>query len=256
MAEEKKESVVDEKIIDKKLVDLQEDSSKMEYLKEIFKNDSYKKLKKHIVNKLVQLVLKKSVASNKLVYDSVGEGLEPIYFWILDFMRDSAPGGLGLDVKKGAEEFEASSSSGYFGEIGARATQMQQKAAEYLGAINQVVKSIVNILYDLKEFEIRIKEYDKLKSSDEKEKEEAEQVLKTIWMDQVDIKKGRGSVNGLAQDLRFITLRDAFFVVRKPSDVDKKDLDLNDRVKRILKTKLEEFMLWKDARVYVMEGCK
>ena len=49
----------------------------------------------------------------RLVYDSMGEGIEPVYFWILDLMRDRFQG-LGLDVSKTGEDFEASVSGGYF----------------------------------------------------------------------------------------------------------------------------------------------
>ena len=62
-------------------------------------------------------------------------------------------------------------------------------------------------------------------------------------MDNVDIKRGRGSINMMAQDLQFVTLRDAFMTVKTLKDVDK--IDLNDRVKRILKPRLAEFLEWK-----------
>src|SRR3989338_8471127 len=157
-------------------------------------------------------------------------------------MRDTSPGGLGLRVFKGPEEYEASVTSGYFGEIGQRATQMQQKAAEYLGAINQVIKSILNLLYDLKEFEIRINLYKDLKSDDDATRRGALYSLKALWMDTVDAKKGRGSINLLAQDLQFATIRDAFFYVEKPERVEV--LDLNKRVKNILTVKLRDFNDW------------
>ena len=66
--------------------------------------------------------------------------------------------------------------------------------------------------------------------------------LKGVWMDQVDAKKGRGSINLLAQDLQFATLRDAFFYVDNVDRV--KDLDLNERVKNILERKVGEFDAW------------
>ncbi|MFA4886888.1 MAG: hypothetical protein WC595_01620, partial [Candidatus Nanoarchaeia archaeon] len=210
------------------------------FLRGLFLDDDYKKQKKHIVKEYTDRLLKKPVNEYELIYDSLSEGLEPIYYWVLDFMRDSSPGGLGLDVFKGPEQFEASVTSGYFGEIGQRLSLMQQKGGEYLGAINQVIKSILNLLYDLKEFDIRIDLYDKLKNP--KEKQGAVYSLKAVWMDTVDTKKGRGSINLLAQDLQFSTLRDAFFYIEDINKIDK--LDLNDRVKRLLKIKLEEFDHW------------
>src|SRR3989344_1541332 len=63
-------------------------------------------------------------------------------------------------------------------------------------------------------------------------------------MDNVDVKKGRGSINMLAQDLNFLTIRDAFMIVNSVEDVEKQDL--NDRVKRILKPRMQEFLEWKE----------
>lgn len=63
-------------------------------------------------------------------------------------------------------------------------------------------------------------------------------------MDQVDARKGRGSINLLVQDLQFVTLRDAFFYVKNIDDIEK--LDLNERVKNILRRKISEFNAWLD----------
>ncbi|MBS3167677.1 hypothetical protein J4216_00975 [Candidatus Woesearchaeota archaeon] len=225
---------------------LKDKKDKKDYLKSLIKDKSYEKIKSDLLKELAVLVKGEPIKSYNLIYDSLSEALEPIYFWILDFMQDSKPAGLGLKVWKGKEEFEASVSSGYFGEIGQRATLMQQKAMEYLGAINNVIKSILNLIYDLREFEIRIAPYDKLKDKklEEKDKIGALFSLKGLWMDQVDSRKGRGSINLLGQDLQFATLRDAFFYVKESSGVTK-ELDLNERVKNILKRKLEEFEEWK-----------
>src|SRR3989344_9118193 len=139
-------------------------------------------------------------------------------------MADSKPTGLKLDVWKGKEEYEASASSGYFGEMGQRTSLMQQKAMEYLGAINNVIKSVLNLIYDLKEFEIRLGPYNKLSSKEEsgENKRAALHSLKGIWMDQVDARKGRGSINLIVQDLQFVTLRDAFFYAKDAKQINEK----------------------------------
>jgi hypothetical protein len=41
---------------------------------------------------------------NKLVYESSTETLEPLYFWILDFLQDQ----LGLKVEKISDNFSSS----------------------------------------------------------------------------------------------------------------------------------------------------
>ena len=176
-------------------------------------------------------------------YDSLAEGLEPIYFWLLDFMQDPRPSGLGMDeVIKSKDEYEAAVGSGFFSELGAKATRMQEQAMKMMGVINQVIRSVINLIYDLREFEIRLGTYDDLKSNDKDKRESAEIALRVLWMDQVDIKRGRGSINMLARELQFVTIRDAFIYAKSEADVE--NLDLNDRVKRILKSRLNEYFKW------------
>ena len=189
------------------------------------------------VEEILKKVKAEKVTEFKLIYDAPAQQLEPIYYWLLDFTRD-----LGFDVEKLIDSFTASPGSGYFAEIGRRATIMQEKAMQYLGAINTVIKSIINLLWDLKEFEVRLKLYDALKSKDEKERLAALNALKEIWITHVDIKKNRGAINILTTQLEFVTLRDAFFAAKSVEDVDK--LDVNERVKNILRSRLKEFNEW------------
>lgn len=174
-----------------------------------------------------------------LVYDSTSETLEPIYFWILDFMNSM----FGGKVDKLIDNFSSSPGSGHFSELGMRATRMQEEGMKILGAVNTVLKSIINLIYDLKEFEIRLSHYDAANSKNKDEAEAGLLSLKQMWMDNVDIKRGRGAINMMAQDLNFVTLRDAFMVASSIEEVDK--MDLNDRVKRILKPRLKEFFEWR-----------
>jgi len=181
-------------------------------------------------------------AQHKLIYDSLSEQLEPIYFWILDFMN----GMFGGKVEKLIDNFSSSPGSGHFGEMGMRKSQMQQQAAQLLTTMNQILKSVINLLYDLKEFQIRLSHYDNAKSSDTHKKEAGILALKQVWMDKVDIQRGMGSINQMASgNLQFVTLRDAFLKINTPADVDK--IDLNERVKRVLKPRIQEFLTWKEV---------
>lgn len=187
----------------------------------------------------------KSKVEYNIVYDSLAEGLEPIYFWVLDFMKDTSLNGLGMEeVIKSKDEYEAAVGGGYFGEIGTRAGIMQDRAMKIMATVNTVVRSVINLIYDLKEFEIRLQSYDDLRSENKSKRESAELALRAIWMDNVDIKKGRGSINMLTQQLQFVTLRDAFMYVKNEEDVDK--ADLNERVKRILRARLNDYLKWKE----------
>jgi len=175
---------------------------------------------------------------HELIYDSSSETLEPVYFWIVDFM-----GNMFKSMEKLVDNFTSSPGSGHFAELGTRATRMQEEGMKILGAINTVLKSVMNLIYDLKEFEIRLSHYNASHSKNKEEAQAAILSLKQIWMDNVDVKRGRGSINMLAQDLNFVTIRDAFMMVNSTEEVDK--LDLNERVKRVLKPRVREFLEWK-----------
>lgn len=178
----------------------------------------------------------KSLSEHTLVYDSSTETLEPVYFFILDLMNDR-----NLAPKKFTDNFSSSVGSGHFGELGQRATIMQQQGSKILADVNTVLRSVLNIIYDLKEFKIRLQSYDDVKL--EGKKEAALLSLKQIWMDKVDVIKGNSSIKAMAlQQAGFVTLIDAFLSAKDEKDVAK--LDLNDRVRRILLPRIQEFNVW------------
>ena len=184
----------------------------------------------------VEEIKETSPVKHTLIYDSSSETLEPIYFFILDLMNDFK-----FDVEKLVDNFSSSPGSGHFSELGQKATIMQQQGTKILGDVNTVLRSVLNIIYDLKEFRIRLSHYDSLK--DPKRKDAAILALKQIWMDKVDIIKGNSSIKAMALgQAGFQTLIDAFLVAKTISDVDK--IDLNDRVKRILRPRILEFGDW------------
>jgi len=177
-------------------------------------------------------------ASHTLVYDSSSETLEPVYFFILDLMND-----FGLAPQKLIDNFSSTPGSGHFAELGQRATIMQQQATKILGDINTVLRSVLNIIYDLKDFKMRLQHYDLLKSNKKEEQEASVLALKQIWMDKVDIAKGNSSIKAMALgQAGYQTLIDAFLMANNEKEVNK--IDLNDRVKRILKPRIQEFLIW------------
>jgi len=180
----------------------------------------------------------KPETENKLIYDSATEQLEPVYFFLLDLM-----GNVGLeDIEKLIDNFTSSPGSGHFAELGQRATIMQQQGQNMLAQVNTILRSVLNIIYDLKEFKIRLQSYDDSKSKDKYKGEAAKLSLKQIWLDKVDMQKGNSSVKAMSFQAGFQTLLDAFLAVKDEKDVDK--IDLNDRVKRILKQRIHEFNMW------------
>ena len=173
-------------------------------------------------------------AEHKIVYDSSSETLEPIYFFILDLMND-----FGLNPEKLIDNFSSSPGSGHFGELGQRLSIMQQQGTKLMADINTVLRSILNLIYDLREFKIRLQSYEDLNNPSTKDA--AVLSLKQLWMDKVDIQKGNSSIKAMALgQAGFATLIDAFLAVKDIKDVAK--IDLNDRVKRILTPRIQEFI--------------
>jgi len=221
-------------------------------------------------SKSISQVLKGDVVnSHDLIYDAFGEAMEPTYYWILDFIRDA----LGYKVEKTSDFFAASEASGYYGEMGQRRTALETRIAGggqapgLFGTINMIIKSIINLLYDLKTFDLRLKHYDDIKARDPSVRQSAFEALKGTWLNEVDKTKGNAAIDMLAQQLNFITLRDSFMVVpvqewyiptadtKKISEIKEKavkyveKMDLTDVVIRILKPRVKEFVDW----VYLSE---
>jgi hypothetical protein len=178
----------------------------------------------------------KATTQHKLTYDSPTETLEPIYFFILDLMGD-----FGIKVEKLVDNFTSSPGSAHFGEMGQRASVMQQQGSKLMGDINTVLRSVLNLVYDLREYKILLQSYEDLRNKDTKDA--ALLSLKQRWMDKVDMQKGNSSIKAMAiGQAEFNTLIDAFLVCNTVKDVE--NLDLNEVVKRILKPRVAEFNHW------------
>jgi hypothetical protein len=177
-------------------------------------------------------------AMHTIDYDSSSEVIEPIYFFVLDLMDN-----FGLKVEKLVDNFSSTPGSSHFSETGIKASRIQDEAMKIMGSANAVLRSILNIIYDLRDFQTRLEHYDSYKSKNESTKDASRLALKQIWMDKVDIAKGNSSIKAMALgQAGFQTLIDAFLIAKDADDVDK--LDLNDRVKRILKPRVFEFNIW------------
>jgi hypothetical protein len=181
---------------------------------------------------------------HKLIYDSPSEGLEPTYFWILDFMNQLFKG-----VDKITDNFTSSVGSGHFSELQGKATRMQDEAMKILGGISQIIKTILNLVYDLKEFKLTLEPYEALESDDSATRNAALLSLKQRWLDTVDLpKRQTTSIKALAGQMDYVTIIDAFMAARSVDDVtkpvDEGGLDLNDRVKRLLQQRVYEFFQW------------
>jgi hypothetical protein len=185
------------------------------------------------------------ISTHKIIFDSPQSQLEPIYYWLLDFIQDG-----GWDAKKVTDNFMSSPGSGHFSEMGMKATKMQEEGMKILGGLNQTIKSALNLVYDLKEFELRLKSYKDAESEDAKVKSAGILALKQIWLDNVDMKRGRGAIHQMSNEMGFTTLREAFLIANSLEDLEKMNSNkgggiINDSVKRILEARVQEFLNWR-----------
>ena len=193
-------------------------------------------------NPWAQVGQKNPIERHVLEYDYAGN-LEPIYYWIIDYLNKEYG-----KTEKLVDNFLSSVGSGHFSEMQSKATKMQEEAMKMLGAAKQDIKSIFNLVYDLKEFKIRLSVYDELRSKDPSIRNSAMLSLKQIWLDTVDIKRGNTAVKAMAQQFDYVTIIDAFMAADSLESVTKKPedggLDLNERVRRIIQQRIGEFFRW------------
>jgi hypothetical protein len=180
----------------------------------------------------------------KLTYNSPFETLEPMYFWILDFLGPEK-------TEKIVDNFQSSPGSGHFSEQMTKATHMRDEGMKIMQTIGIIIKSVINLIYDLRQFEIRLNDYKAARSKDKSTAEAGLIALKQNWLDNVDIKRGNTSIKAMAfSQASFATLIDAFMIVSSLQQIKSKPeqggLDLNERVLRILEQRFLEFEKWKE----------
>lgn len=181
---------------------------------------------------------KKPSQTFNISYNSSMESLEPVYFWLLDFIQ---PFG---DVEKINDTFQSTVGSGHFSELMGKATRMQEEGMKIMQTIGVLIKSVINIVYDLKQFELRLNDYKAIESEDPNKKEAGQLALKQVWLDNVDIKRGNSSIKAMtfSQQGAFVMLLNAFMAAKSLKNID--EMDLNDIVKRVLKQRYLEFEEW------------
>jgi len=142
----------------------------------------------------------------------------------------------------------ASVGSSQWGLIEQRKSIQQDKAAQYMGTIGGMIKSMMQIYKELKIIDERLTYYSEADTGSVA----AEIALKSLWIDLVEGgAKQPTSVLGLASQVGFVTLPDLFFNIT-PKDgksvdktVDNAKIETNVQVKNILKRKLKQYMTWR-----------
>jgi hypothetical protein len=178
----------------------------------------------------------------KLEYNSPFEKPEKFYGLALNELRIFFK-----SVEKIGIDLNASPTSAFFGDISQRRAYAKENVDKGMGLINGIIQTITKLLYSLREFDSVLDIFSKLDSKDEMEVFAAEQNLRRIFLDEVDSKKGRGGMYQMqvAQGMEYASLVDSFLTITKLGDID--DLKANERIKRILKGRFQEYELWKNA---------
>ena len=195
------------------------------------------------IKKLMK-VFDKPVEKKELHYENFAEGIEKYYFWVTDFMEKN----LHYDLSKIQDTSFASVGSAQWGLIEQRKSIQQDKAAQFLGTIGGMTKSMLQIFKELKIIDERIKYYQDADAGNEA----AEIALKSLWIDLVEGgAKNPSSVLGLSAQVGFVTLPDFFFKITPKDEasvdkaVDDAKIETNESVKTILKRKLRQYMGWR-----------
>jgi len=162
---------------------------------------------------------KHKILEIKLIFDNPNIKMEQIYFWLVDFIRDS----LKMDINKLSDDFTSSVGSSFFGEMGQRLTNILNNARSLAELINGLTRTIISILNEYKQLYSIYVLYENLLSKDPKDSEEAIASyleLKDRWLSYVDSARGAGALRNL-QASRFPSIIDLFLLVDLKSEMEK-----------------------------------
>ncbi len=208
-----------------------------------------------------------AIDSYDIKLSDIGAGVEPYYFYILNLILSKKYVGLPKTNKeedfwtagfeplaKIKDEFAASEMSSFWGDFSRRRSEQEQRAMQLMGTMNGMIKDLFKILRELSTINERLEHYE-LACKGEKE---GDLVTKDIWVTLVEGGvKNPSSVTGLASQVGFITLPDLFYttLVEKKEDINKMvdPLDVNDKVKTVLKRKLMEYITWRDRITHELQ---
>ena len=160
-------------------------------------------------------------------------------------------GTLGYKSMRLAESVDPSSLSTLMNMVFEKRKNLEDRVMQLLGSVNTVLKSIIAIVYELKELDRNIYFYDELKDSNKEKAEASELALKRVFLDTVDSRKGGASISALSRSPTqsqggpgFIDIMSVFYQVKSLKDID--ELQRNEQYKNILKNRYIEYEKWKE----------
>jgi hypothetical protein len=159
---------------------------------------------------------KHKILEIKLILDNPNIKMEQIYFWLVDFIRDS----LKMNINKLSDDFTSSVASAFFGEMGQRLSNVLNNARSLAELINTLTRTIISILNEYKQLYSIYVLYENLLSDNSEEAIASYTSLKDRWLSNVDSKRGTGALINL-QSSRFPSVVDLFFLVDLKSELEK-----------------------------------
>ena len=191
----------------------------------------------------------------RLVYESFNANMEETYFWFLSHLRQDQ----GFpEVVKISDIFSASENSAFFGQSAQRLSIQEDRASSFLRGIAEMVKSLFQIIRELRIIDERLDAYEDWervdKDGNKHHSKSADSTLKGIFADFAENKGGQtqpGSIYHLAQTVGYASLPDLFFNTHV-YDKDRVDKvidgmnQFNANVRSVLKRKLYQFLVWKE----------
>ena len=196
--------------------------------------------------KMLETGYPKSLVRNHLVFETTNEPIEDAYYFQRDMIRTDFHF---ENFYKLVDVFAASEQSSMWGVSEQRLGLQQDKVSQYLKGISEMIKALFQIVRELRIIDERLSYYYDIEN-DTPTSLSSEITLKGVWIDQVEGgSKNPASVYGLANTVGFATLPDLFFrtQVKDLSKLDEQihKIDVNEKVKEVLKRKLRQFYEWK-----------
>ncbi|MDD5418023.1 MAG: hypothetical protein PHW96_04035 [Candidatus Nanoarchaeia archaeon] len=159
------------------------------------------------------------------------DAYDEAFMWTQDFISE-----FGWANLKSRETFKFSRRSTEWTATTQKQQQQMAMAKQLMLDISNISKSLIPMYQELQKLNEFISFYK------QKDDSERELNLKGIWVDYIDAPKP-ASIAALEKNYEYIVLRDLLYACNNPEDIDASPV--NERLKRIAKRKLNEYLEWK-----------
>jgi len=187
----------------------------------------------------------KPKSRKKIVIEKPNTSIEETYYWFLHWLRQERNY---TQIEKIYDIFSASENSAVFGNVAQRHAIQQDRAAQFLRIIGEMIKTLFQLVRELRVLDEKLEPYKKWKES-----KSADISLKHTFISFVEQGANNpDSVYSLATKVGFTVLPDLFFnthiyeLDKIDKEVDEGSVkEFNKVVRTVLKRKLYTYINWK-----------